>query len=43
MSVIVDQMFPSRIEPANDYSQFSYWREPLLELESLPGIVDHTP
>ncbi|XP_066142895.1 phosphatidate phosphatase LPIN3 [Euwallacea fornicatus] len=38
MSVIVDQMFPSRLEQASDYSQFSYWREPVPELEEFPEI-----
>ncbi|XP_030761072.1 phosphatidate phosphatase LPIN3 [Sitophilus oryzae] len=39
MSVIVDQMFPSRLEPANDYSQFSYWREPITVMETLPEVA----
>ncbi|KAL3288419.1 hypothetical protein HHI36_002865, partial [Cryptolaemus montrouzieri] len=39
MSVIVDQLFPSRVEAANDYSQFVYWREPISPLEELPEIL----
>ncbi|XP_076260267.1 phosphatidate phosphatase LPIN isoform X3 [Rhynchophorus ferrugineus] len=39
MSIIVDQMFPSRLEPANDYSQFSYWRDPITSVEVLPELV----
>nr|QYV43132.1 lipid metabolism-related protein [Colaphellus bowringi] len=35
MSVIVDQLFPSRVDAANDYSQNVYWREPLTPLDDL--------
>ncbi|XP_018569691.1 phosphatidate phosphatase LPIN3 isoform X1 [Anoplophora glabripennis] len=38
MSVIVDQLFPSRLEPANDYSQNIYWRDPIPTIEELPEI-----
>ncbi|KAG5868990.1 hypothetical protein JTB14_025267 [Gonioctena quinquepunctata] len=35
MSVIVDQLFPSRVEAANDYSQNIFWREPIILFEDL--------
>ncbi|VEN44936.1 unnamed protein product [Callosobruchus maculatus] len=38
MSVIVDQLFPSRLEPANDFSQNVYWRDPILTIEELPEV-----
>lgn len=38
MSFIVDQLYPSRVEPANDFSQFIYWRDPITPLEDLPEI-----
>ncbi|KAJ8925568.1 hypothetical protein NQ315_009408 [Exocentrus adspersus] len=39
MSVIVDQLFPSRLEAANDYSQNIYWRDPIPTIEELPELV----
>ncbi|CAG9859057.1 unnamed protein product [Phyllotreta striolata] len=36
MSIIVDQLFPSRLEAANDYSQNVYWRDPIPTVEELP-------
>ncbi|XP_044744130.1 phosphatidate phosphatase LPIN2 isoform X2 [Coccinella septempunctata] len=38
MSFIVDQLYPSRVEPANDYSQFIYWRDPITPLDELPEL-----
>nr|CAH7738238.1 unnamed protein product [Callosobruchus chinensis] len=38
MSVIVDQLFPSRLEAANDFSQNVYWRDPILTIEELPEV-----
>ncbi|XP_074027321.1 phosphatidate phosphatase LPIN [Leptinotarsa decemlineata] len=35
MSIIVDQLFPSRLDAANDYSQNIYWRDPILPVEDL--------
>ncbi|XP_045463728.1 phosphatidate phosphatase LPIN3 isoform X2 [Harmonia axyridis] len=38
MSFIVDQLYPSRVEPANDFSQFIYWRDPIAPLFDLPEV-----
>lgn len=38
MSIIVDQLFPSRLEAANDYSQNVYWRDPIPLIEELPEV-----
>ncbi|CAH2003406.1 unnamed protein product [Acanthoscelides obtectus] len=38
MSVIVDQLFPSRLEPANDFSQNVYWRDPIPTIEESPEV-----
>lgn len=39
MSVIVDHLFPAwREEAADEFSNFAYWREPILEL---PKIEAH--
>ncbi|XP_060529756.1 phosphatidate phosphatase LPIN3 isoform X2 [Cylas formicarius] len=37
MSIIVDQLYPSRLEAASDYSQFNYWREPITPVDELPA------
>ncbi|XP_022912893.2 phosphatidate phosphatase LPIN3 isoform X1 [Onthophagus taurus] len=39
MTYIVDQLFPSLPEDATDYSQFVYWREPLILLEELGEVA----
>lgn len=36
MSVIVDQLFPSRVEAANDFSQNIYWRDPISPVDEDP-------
>ncbi|CAH1114571.1 unnamed protein product [Psylliodes chrysocephalus] len=38
MSIIVDQLYPSRVEAANDYSQNVYWRDPIPTIEELPEM-----
>lgn len=40
MSVIVDQLYPSRLEAANEYSQNVYWRDPIQTLEELPELPE---
>ncbi|KAJ8957637.1 hypothetical protein NQ318_017526 [Aromia moschata] len=39
MSVIVDQLYPSRLEAANDYSQNIFWRDPIPTIEELPEMA----
>lgn len=38
MSQIADQLFPVRSKQtlAEEFSEFNYWREPILEIEDLP-------
>lgn len=38
MTVIVDQLFPSRSEAASDFSQNVYWRDPIPTIEEVPEI-----
>lgn len=39
MSFIVDQLFPAfREDAADEFSNFSYWRDPILELPNLESL-----
>ncbi|XP_072378648.1 phosphatidate phosphatase LPIN3 isoform X2 [Diabrotica undecimpunctata] len=38
MTVIVDQLFPSRSEAASDFSQNVYWRDPIPSIEEVPEL-----